>query len=295
MKGTVVAALISGACSLIVGFCGGKMLVNNNITIYADGKNLSLNGKDVEELVSENESLNNRIETLKSDIQEKENELENLQNEIQGKNENLENLKTDLIKNISLVVDSVEAKGKYTGVAKNGEILLSTTALGDYFGKNVTWDAQKNTVYVGDKGSKVAKEVGLWDKPYIDIGDASYFIGDVDEKMIGYEYRDLYNNNSPASNYITYALDGLAKQVSGSFSVDTSKTGDQIQFKVLNENNEILYTSPILTNMASTCDFTIDVSGCLKFTIEIELVTSSNNVHIITNKITNLTVLTTNY
>lgn len=293
----IIAAIITGVCTLAVGFFGGST-INNNITVMAEGQSIKLNDKDVEQILSNSEEMKNNVESLKKEVQEKQSEIEKLQSEVQGKESDIENLKADVIKDISLVVNSVAVKGKYIGVAENGELLLSTTALSDYFGEPATWDANHKIVYIGDKSEKIAKEISLWDKPYKDIQYLQDLKNDIEKQRIGLTFNDTpyqkENDLIIKENFLTYSLNGKAQSISGAFVLDTNESNLQMQFFVYDQNGTELYVSPKLNEAAPLSPFIINTEGVL----EVKILAQRKSTYVGANGkayIENLTALTTDY
>lgn len=205
--------------SAFIGVKWGKS--NYNFTIEVNGQSVKIDDKDIQNMMSENDQLRNEVSNLREEVEKKESEI--LDFNSNGKAS--ENIKTDIINDITLIVDSTEVTGRYIGVAKNGELLLSTKALEAFCEKSVTWDAQKNTVYVGDKSEKPAIEVKLWEKNRIGADKTQYFLSDPDNNAFGFALQFYYDlserreNYYKTDNYIVYPLNAKAKKLKAIYFV----------------------------------------------------------------------------
>lgn len=260
MAHEVTAALITGVCTLIVGFWGGKTLYNN-LTININGQEVTIDKQDYKKLYSGLEKENKELRI-----------------QLAQKNTETQNSTPDFINNIRLVVDSAEVGNNYRGIAANGELLLSSSALGDYIGKTTTWDAAQNTIFIGNTDSKIAKKIELWNKPYLDFKHLETLYSDEKEHKIGTVF--WYNDNVPYTiennvyvkeNYITYALDGKTSSVSGIMGIDSEAEDTQLQFEISDQNENILYTSPKLTRLSPSIEFSVNTPDVLVLKINMKM------------------------
>lgn len=322
MNKTIIAALITGTATIIAGFIGviaGRTYEQKNtqtviseamgdiVNVTSEGNNFIFNDitaltEVYKQLIDENKALeeykialDQKNSTLESDNKNLVNEIDVLKQDISSKENSINELESSIIKDIGLVINSVEVDGKYIGIAKNGELLLSTKALEKYFDKIVKWDAANKMVYVGDNEEKIAKEISMWDKPYIDISDTSCFIGDAETKMIGFSAYGFSEYYSPMINSISYALDGKSQNVSGTFFVDTSNTSHQVIISAEDENGNVIYTSPTLTKMYPQHDFSISTTDYLSIKFIFKYTTSGKGTNKLLGEIFNLTNLTIDY
>lgn len=321
MDSTVKVGLLGAGATIlaaVIGLVGGKSIeeksvkneineiLGNNVNIVGDSNIITINSitdltenymSSLEEnkiLIQDKQTLNETNDNLENEIRNLNKQIQLLEQDINDKENKISEVENLFIDNIGLVINSIEVDGKYIGIAKNGELLLSTKALSNYFNTTLRWDAAQKVVYIGNSTSQVAKEVSLWDKPYIDISDISCFIGDNERGMIGFSAYGFYASHSPIINHITYALDGKSKMITGTFNISTVETSDQVKYTITDENGNIIYTSPILTKMYPQHDFTIDTSNCLSITFTFEYTTGSA-YHNLLGEILNLTNLTTDY
>lgn len=95
MAHEVTVALLTGICTLAVGFYGGKALYNN-LSININDQEVTVDKQDYKKLYSTLETENQELK-----IQLARNDVEKQQN------------KSDLIENIRLVIDLVEIGNSY--------------------------------------------------------------------------------------------------------------------------------------------------------------------------------------
>lgn len=275
IAGPLVGAIVGAIATYAVGF-----LPQRN-TVYTLRK-------ENNELLVEAQSVSNKQADL-------ENENKELKRQLQEK----ENMQSNFLENIHFVVDSAEIGTNYRGIVNNGELFLSTLALEDYFNKATNWDSSDNTIYVGDKSNKVAKEVALWNKPYLNVEKLKYFVTNEEKNSIGFCYEfsqgvkidDLYL----VENSITYALDNKAQKVSGLLVADIDEDFVQLQFLIFGDDDSTpLYTSPILTKIAPTAPFSVDTTNKLKIKIAIKALCPKNSIRD-WGYIKDLTALSTDY
>lgn len=214
--------------------------------------------------------------------------------------------------NVKLVVDGVQiepkdANGSYVEpFIYNGTTYLPVRAVGEAFGKDVSWDGDTATVYIGGKVDKPAKDITLFDKPYIECKNANDFSfgksGDsgklnnyITASIRPYAYDDkkeLQNQRYSAENYVVYPLNGLAKKVKGTFMPATGETAT-VQFSFYNESGKLLYQSPIMNSATTPIDFEFDVANCIK--LKVECSATGTSLSRIDCTINNLVIVTTDY
>lgn len=215
--------------------------------------------------------------------------------------------------NVKLVVDGVQiepkdANGNYVEpFIYNGTTYLPVRAVGAAFGKDVSWDGGTATVYVGGQVDKPAKEVFLFEKPYIECKNANEFTfkkSSGNGKLNNYisatitpgnrdDRKNLENNRYSADNYVVYPLNGLAKKAKGTFVAPYGGDSPETQVKFYNESGKLLYQSPIMNEATAPIDFEFDVTNCINLKIE----------YTVTNKgwydtaciVNNFAIVTTDY
>lgn len=221
--------------------------------------------------------------------------------------------------NIKLVVDGEEIVPKdpdgkvVEPFIYNGTTYLPVRAVGEAFGKDVHWDGDTATVYVGDI-VKAAKEVYLYDKPYLECDIPAEFEAgekDVIKSLGSKEFNNNYRNyigfdldtkekidadNYEYTNSVVYSLNGLAKKVKGTFVAPAFSNCDSAEYRVnfYNENGKLLYQSPIMTRSVSPIDFEFDTGNALKLKVEFNGHADFGTYHFVC-RINDLSILTTDY
>ncbi len=213
--------------------------------------------------------------------------------------------------NVKLVIDGEEITPKDVNgnvvepFIYNGTTYLPVRAIGEAFNKDVHWDSETATVYVGDI-VKPAKEVYLYDKPYLECGNSSEFIAGSSKKFSEIEHisknfigfnlekyeKNIETQRYEYGNYVTYTLNGLAKKVKGTFMPPENRNEREYQFKFYNESNKLLYQSPIMAGNTAPIDFEFEVKNALKLKVEC---TASSSTYGPTCTINNFVILTTDY
>ena len=185
-------------------------------------------------------------------------------------------------RNIGLVVDGEEIVPKDANgnvvepFIYNGTTYLPVRAVGQAFGKEVSWDGATSTVFVGGEIEKPAKEVYLFDKPFLECAIPKEFHAGANSNGVtnyigftlntcettsdGYEYR----------NSVTYPVNGLAKKAKGTLLAPTGYGGHYVEYriKVSNENGRVLYQSPIMVKSTAPIPFEFDTGNALQLKVE---------------------------
>lgn len=250
---------------------------------------------EIKKILKENEALKQNktklIEKNNNLMEDKENQLEQirmLENEIDDINKNL----SEAIEGIELVINSEELPGKYKAIMKNGEIMLSTKVLENYFNEEIVWDENKKTIYVGNSFPMQVQQVVMWNKPYEEVSNLSNFIADKEEKMIGFHISGFYIGISPKIYTISYLLNGKSKEVSGLFVFDTSYSSDNAKLTFKDENGNILRETELLNILCSQTPFNVPTNDCEKLIITFEFNTGGGS-HSVSGKILDLANYTT--
>ena len=199
--------------------------------------------------------------------------------------------------NVKLVVDGIQiepkdANGNYVEpFIYNGTTYLPVRAVGEAFGKDVSWDGDTATVYIL-----------VWNKPYLEVSDLPYF-RTYTESGNGYldfmfdvpNRQDFKYPLYTGSNHVVYALNGQCKKVSGIIKADyVEYSGHQFVLTFSDENEKTLFTSPIITESTEAIPFSFDTTNELKLKISAKWIGphTANTAHFV---IENLKFTTTDY
>ena len=168
----------------------------------------------------------------------------------------------------------------------NGTTYLPIRAVGEAFGKEVHWDGDTSSVYVGQVPGKPLREVPLYNKPYIDIGNAARFnaSGNDRENHITFSFR------GSDTNYVVYPLNTLAASFKATL-LPISGSGDTATYRIYGDDR-LLYTSPSIGSGTPPIPIEVDVSGVMQLKIEIEYYVSI--IHS-SARIENAVIITTDY
>lgn len=158
----------------------------------------------------------------------------------------------------------------------NGTTYLPVRAVGEAFGKDVDWNGDTSTVYIGGVTARPAKEVLLYTKPYIAIGDSGGFSasGNETENRItvnSTEGVDAGNEKIRYSNYVVYALNAAAVKFTATLNPPLNESNELI-YRIYGDGKQ-LYTSPIITPNVLPVQMNLDVTGVIEMKIEVTLTT----------------------
>lgn len=218
--------------------------------------------------------------------------------------------------NVKLVIDGEEIIPKDVNgnivepFIYNGTTYLPVRAIGEAFNKDVHWDGETATVYVGDI-VKPAKEIYLFDKPYLECGNSSEFKAEKRgtvwynenvKNYVGFDLNDgeeISNDKYRFSNYVTYALNGLATKVKGTFKApkfNYNMKHAEYQVNFYNESGKLLYQSPIINPLTSDINFEFNSDKSLSLKIEFNALGDYDaDMGIFYCMIQDLLILTTDY
>lgn len=218
--------------------------------------------------------------------------------------------------NVKLVVDGEEITPKDVNgnvvepFIYNGTTYLPVRAIAEAFDKDVYWDGDTATVYVGDI-VKPAKEVYLYDKPYLECEKSFEFVAKklgsnwYDEDVSNYigfdlgEYEYIDKDTYQFSNSVTYALNGLATKIKGTFKAPQFNQAmhfAEYQVKFYNESGKLLYKSPIINPSTADIDFEFECGKCISLKVEFSAVADDDqSMGILYCMIEDFSILTTDY
>ncbi len=177
---------------------------------------------------------------------------------------------TAVYQNIKLVVDGVliEPKDANGNVVEpfiyNGTTYLPVRAVGQAFNKEVSWDGENSTVFLGGEVDKPAKELTLFDRSYIECTNPNV-ISSFEEKTVGYiKYApSSYGEEIAGDRYfrtdsITYPVNSLAKSISGELYLRNGDSGEG-KLKIYNSSGKMIYESPIMRKSTAPVKFNVNV------------------------------------
>ena len=180
--------------------------------------------------------------------------------------------------NIKIAIDGVLLEPKdVNGVEiepfiHNGTTYLPVRAIGEAFRKEVNWDSESVTVFIGEWAEKPYREVAIWNKPYLEVSDSNQY--HTSEKS-GIDYLNFtYPRNN--TSYIIYPVNGMAKEIKGTFLINDVWDSAQIKINFYDENNNTLYNSPILTKSTQRTDFRFNIGSILQIKIEVIAINNAN-------------------
>lgn len=206
---------------------------------------------------------------------------------------NLQETINAIYMNVKLVVDGEEITPKDVNGNEvepfiyNGTTYLPVRAIGEAFDKDVHWDSETATIYVGEF-TKPAKEVYLYDKPYLECDiPAEYKAGKSNDSgkgkierntvsnYVGFllDKNEKYNDEYRYVNSVTYSLNGLCKSVKGTFIAPGLLSRYAIYtVSFYNESGKLLYKSPIMSENVSAVDFEFETGKALKLKVVFEAI-----------------------
>lgn len=186
---------------------------------------------------------------------------------------------TAVYRNIQLVVDGelIEPKDASGNSVEpficNGTTYLPVRAVAAAFDKDVYWDSENAIVYIGKSDGKIAKELPLWSRSYINTSNTAQLT--LKEKNgTGYiSYKPIYNKSDVedlggglhrVKEDLSYAVNSLATSLKGTlYMINTTPQNNTAAategvLKIYGDNNKLLYESPIMR--ISTAPLSIDVN-----------------------------------
>jgi len=213
---------------------------------------------------------------------------------------------TVIFRNIKLVVDGVliepkDAMGNTVDpFIYNGTTYLPVRAVAEAFGKEVTWDGNTSTIYLGDPVDKPAKEVTLFNRSYIECSDPGNFKS-YEERGISYVGftqpvhvgTETSQGRWTRSSSVVYPLNGVAKTFNGTLLPSKNEYGSpETVYKIYDESRKMLYQSPIMLHSTTPIDIEVNISNALSFKIEITTTSGWANHELL---IQNPAIITSDY
>lgn len=196
---------------------------------------------------------------------------------------------TAVYRNIKLVVDGVLVEPKdANGEAVepfiyNGTTYLPVRAVATAFNKPVAWDSNNATVYLGGEVDKPAKELALWNRPYLEVS-SSKIVKTYDDKGVGYicfasdwgRNKEIAGGVRQQIESIKYPLNTLAKTISGEFYMKGLDSAEAI-LRIYDSNGKEIYESPIMRESTAAIPFSVNVENEISVTLEVEYLAHYSN------------------
>lgn len=257
MKSTVKAALITGACTLVVGFFGGKSTINNIITISADGQSIKLNDKDIQKMISENEEL-------RSDNQKYKNQVDQLISKIGQSDEELSEVPAIEFKDIGLSINGDEQPVNKikSFVAVNGTQYISKEFVDALIDQDETVTIKNGMLYIGKIVAEKEKLTDQW------VSDAvAMKIVDNAIDSYGNNYSQVVYPLSKHNCKMIFNVDGKYSMLKGTIAMEEKGNRDAKGYVEILADGISVYKSPELNLMTSAFDFDIPINNATLLTV----------------------------
>lgn len=170
----------------------------------------------------------------------------------------------------------------------NGTTYLPARAVAEALDKSVDWDGKTSTVYIGKKPGDNSPDKYLSELEYFNqqsrTSESIIAINkEVDKDSAGNYYQDglmikadTWKSSSRRDSWIynEYLLNQEYKTLSGKFVLhyDTRTSIENATLKVYGDD-ELLYTSPIMTAGELAIDVNVDVEGVIKLKVMVDVKT----------------------
>lgn len=188
---------------------------------------------------------------------------------------------TAVYRNIKLVVDGVQIDPQDVNgntvepFIYNGTTYLPVRAVGKAFDKEVSWDGDSSTVYIGGEVDKPARALSLHNRSYLECsstGEMSTYEKDGNTYISCDNKKNLVKDGAYWSRTFTikYPLNSCAKTLSGEFYLKDDSTAEGV-LRILDSNGREIYESPIVRSVTSNVPFEVNVEGEISVTFEFKL------------------------
>jgi len=177
---------------------------------------------------------------------------------------------------ISIYVDDVKLNavdGNGNAVEafiSNGTTYLPVKAISEAVGKAVSWDGKTRSVYIG-KHDSTKPSVMLYDMEYFNKSDDFTKLPTVTDQL-GNNYNNaiqLYRLWSHDTAWQDYLINGKYRKLSGSFIIKYDERATEATGMIrIYGDDQLIYSSPTLTNGVNPINFNVDVEGVIKLRIE---------------------------
>ena len=146
----------------------------------------------------------------------------------------------------------------------DGTTYVPLRYIGESMGKQVTWDGDTKSIYINDDGSE-RKDLYFAKIGYESSDEGIYLDGETNDVYLNWSA--YYNGTDPRA--IVYNLNGLAKTIYG--TIDASETvSNEMAGRVTfyDQDDRVLYQSPMMRNATDPISFEVPVSGVLQLKVE---------------------------
>jgi len=151
----------------------------------------------------------------------------------------------------------------------NGTTYLPVRAVGEAFGKQVDWDGETGTVYVGGRVAKLLMEIPLYNKSYLEVENSGGFKAEGNDTANTITISGNASNGLP--NYVVYPINRTVAKFRATLMPgknDLFKSYySELLYKIYGDGT-LLYTSPFITPNVMPIPIEIDVSKYLQLKIE---------------------------
>ena len=144
----------------------------------------------------------------------------------------------------------------------NGRTYVPLRYVGEAMGKKVLWDGDTKSIYINDEGNS-REDVNFATQGYEKSDDDIYLDGNTN--VVQLNKRNIGEKKSA----IIFNLNGLAKNVLGTVDMSDTKY-DSIEGKVIfyDQNDNVLYQTPMMRNATTPIPFDFSASGVLQLKVE---------------------------
>lgn len=189
--------------------------------------------------------------------------------------------------NIKIFVSGTEKKLSTQPFKYNNSVYVPLSAISDLPGSKATWDAKSNSVKITSTTNVNGLSSNyLYRQPYGDISSltSGMAFDDVyDTKNV--LHKDIAFKNATTEElqadkkyyhgiyYVTYKLDGKYSNLTGKLGIydDDGYTNADATFKILDENNKVLYASQKYKKGMDWTNIGINISNVKTLKLEVEV------------------------
>ena len=146
----------------------------------------------------------------------------------------------------------------------NGRTYVPLCYIGEAMGKKVLWDGDTKSIYINDEGNS-REDVYFATQGY-EKSDSDIYL-DSYKNVVQYDESFLDPGNNKKS--IIYNLNGLAKNILGTIDMsDTTIEDGEGKVIFYDQNDTVLYQTPMMRNATTPIAFDFSASGVLQLRAE---------------------------